>query len=479
MSNRERKLIIVLGIMGICGLLFAAYQLVIAPLEENKTQLARLSEEYSDKDEKLTNLRKDLRRLTIAKKRSLPSEPDVARREYEAMLTRLLRNAGIPPGYTIASKDNSDMRSIPLLAPKRPAYSRIGYSIRLTKVDLPSLTKFLQEYYRLNLLHQIVWFEVKRSDEGSTVMSRRGIFNADRNDLTVIINTEAIILDGAENRRTLLPIPTSVAAVAGGAGYFAVSNSPEAGRVINPQQFVPLLATSERNYLVMAAKDPYHGPLPTEKIVKATELPVPPPAKPLEDISPYIKLNGIVRSSDGTPEAGIWDISSNKYYAIRLKRTGEKTEVDVRKYYFLNNQRKPLDSGNELVISEEFTSTNRTFKVNGFHEDGMFLTETIVPAKPAEEKPAADAPKAKWPPQKPTKPTVSPATLAIGSAIGGMGMLAPAPVDKFYFWRVGQTLQALKELPPAEAKVFMDMIDSKVAIKLEVAPTPTSVRSAN
>jgi len=60
-----------------------------------------------------------------------------------------------------------------------------------------------------------------------------------------------------------------------------------------------------------------------------------------------------------------------------------------------------------------------------------------------------------------------------------MGMLAPAPVDKFYFWRVGQTLQALKELPPAEAKVFMDMIDSKVAIKLEVAPTPTSVRSAN
>ena len=114
------------------------------------------------------------------------------------------------------------------------------------------------------------------------------------------------------------------------------------------------------------------------------ELPPAPPAKPLEDISPYIKLNGIVRSSDGTPEAGIWDISSNKYYAIRLKSSGEKSEVDVRKYYFLNNQRKPLESGNELVISEEFTSTNRTFKVNGFYEDGMVLTETIVPAKPAE-----------------------------------------------------------------------------------------------
>ena len=471
MSNRERKLILALGIMGIGGLLFAAYQLVIAPLEENRVQLAKLSEERSEKEEKLSTLRKDLKRLTIAKKRSLPSEPDVARREYEAMLTRLLRNAGIPPGYTIASKDNSDIRSIPLLSPKRPAYSRIGYSIRLNKVDLTSLTKFLQEYYHLNLLHQIVWFEVKRTDEGSTAMSRRGIFTAERNDLTVIINTEAIILDGAENRRTLLSIPTSVAAVAGGAGYFAVSNSPEAGRVINPQQFVPLLATSERNYLVMAAKDPYHGPLPTEKIAKAPELPPPPPAKPLEDISPYIKLNGIVRSSDGTPEAGIWDISSNKYYSIRLKSSGEKTEVDVRKYYFLNNQRKPLDSGNELVINEEFTSTNRTFKVNGFYEDGMVLTETIVPAKPAEAV-------AKWPPPR-EKPTVSPTALAIGSALGGVGMLAPQPVDKFYFWRVGQTLQVLKELPPEEAKVFLSLVGPKVAIKLETAPAPTSVRSRN
>ena len=168
MSNRERKLILALGIMGIGGLLFAAYQLVIAPLEENRVQLAKLSEERSEKEEKLSTLRKDLKRLTIAKKRSLPSEPDVARREYEAMLTRLLRNAGIPPGYTIASKDNSDIRSIPLLAPKRPAYSRIGYSIRLNKVDLTSLTKFLQEYYHLNLLHQIVWFEVKRTVGGRT-----------------------------------------------------------------------------------------------------------------------------------------------------------------------------------------------------------------------------------------------------------------------------------------------------------------------
>jgi len=84
----------------------------------------------------------------------------------------------------------------------------------------------------------------------------------DRKDLAAKIITEAIILDGAEPRRTLLSVPTAFAAVGGMSGYNALLLTPEASRGLSPIQFTPVLATSGRDYTMIVQNDMFHGPLP-------------------------------------------------------------------------------------------------------------------------------------------------------------------------------------------------------------------------
>lgn len=211
MSTRERKLVMLLAVFGLFGLLFGAYQLVWQPIQDGKKKLAELRDDLGEKQEKLEKYQKDRRRLDAAKKRSLPANPEDARREYEAVLGRLLRSAGVT-APNVVPKDNPDTQRIPQIEEangrKRPAYSRVGFEITLKKVDLPTVAKFLEGYYGLNLLQQITHFEIKRTDAEIAQAGRRGAATGDRTDLEVKLVTEAIILDGAENRKTLLPVPT-------------------------------------------------------------------------------------------------------------------------------------------------------------------------------------------------------------------------------------------------------------------------------
>lgn len=491
MTAREKKLLLAVGVMGVFGVAFLGYQMIVVPLQRNRAEQAKLEDDLSEKQATLDKMLADLKRLPNIKRRSLPADADVAKREYEAAISYLLRSNGVPNGFTIVPKQDGNVRTIPDIAPKKPAYQRIGYDVRMQKVDLPTIVKVLKGYYDLNILHQITALDIKRVEkEGSSGgISRRG---GDRADLEVTIHTEAIILDGAEYRRTLVPVPIAFAAAGGSAGYTAVLNMPESSRGIKTQQFPSLLAKDPREYLALEARDVFHGPLP--KVEPKIIQPVAPPVEPFrarpEDISPYIRLNAITTSTTGVKEAIVWDTATNHYYELNLRdddtpspefqfikkyRLGEKWKnIDYQSW-------KPVGKAETFMIGEETTATYRKFSFLGYHEDGLVLKEfvsTEAPNDEAKPEPKVEPKKGGKAPAPKTKPTTAKPTaeqLAHTGAIGGLAMTKPATVEKYYVWRLGQTLATLedkKALTEAEAMKMIAKPGSKEPAAAELAPSP-------
>jgi hypothetical protein len=477
-----------LGVLGLFGLGLAAYTLVYQPLQKHKRDQAKLEDDRHEKQEQLVKVMRDLKRVETVKKRSLPADPDVAKREYEAALGYILRSSGVPAGYTIVPKVAGDVRSIPDIAPKKPAYQRIGYDIRMTKVDLPILTKVLKAYYDLNLLHQITHLDIKRVEkEGSSGgIARRG---ADRQDLEVTFHTEAIILDGAEQRRTLTAVPLSVAAVGGGGAYHAVLNMPETSRVVKPQQFVQVLATDAsklgRDYALLEGRDVFHGPLPPPE--RKAEAPKPvnpfgPEGRPKEDISPFIRFNSLTTGATGIQEATIWNQAYNTMYELRLRDGDGYTEFQVSKKFRVgekwvkdreaikDSSWQPLKSAGEFTIGEDDTATARTFRFLGVHEDGLVLIEKTTEDKPADPKKAAGKDR----PAPPAK--LGAEQVAVAAAVGVVGANKPAKppavTESVFVWKLGQTLKAITPLSESEGRELIRKLSPKQAAGAELAPKP-------
>lgn len=258
MTPRERTLAVILvaGIVAAAGG-FVGYQFVYSPLQAKSGEAAQLEQETRDLGAKLKQFQKDAKRLAEAKRRSLPADPSVAAREYYAAIQQLLVDAKVAAGFVI-SPSSADNRTTPVLAGKTPAYTKVILNVEFKKADMWQVHDFLTGYYKLNLLHQITALNIKTDDDTGGAARKAG----GRNDLTVTLTTEGIILDGAEPRQTLVTVPLGFAAVGGFAGHSAVSLTPEAGRGINPIQFVPVLATKPRDYTWIVFKDIFHGPYP-------------------------------------------------------------------------------------------------------------------------------------------------------------------------------------------------------------------------
>ena len=261
MNSREQTLAIIL-IGAIVATVAGAggYFFVLSPLNKQRNAEAALRSEIAELEGQVEAQEKAAKRLAVARVRSLPADESLARREYTVALERMAEAAGVPKGYTITPKsaDNS-ARSVPEVTKGKPVYTRLAYDITFKKVDMAAVKNFLERYHRLGLLHQITSLNIKKDDDPSAKSK------SSRADLTVILTTEAIIVDGAENRKTLLPVPTAFAAIGGAALYRGMAASPEYARGVAPQALVPVLAANPRDYNLIVQKDPFHGPLPPEK----------------------------------------------------------------------------------------------------------------------------------------------------------------------------------------------------------------------
>lgn len=445
MTDRERKLAILLGglvlvvVVGVGG-----YAGVYVPLSDNWQAATRLENEITEKEFRLAQIRKDMPRLQAAVKRSLPADPYLAGSEYGAAINRLLWDAKVPvSAYSVRPKP-ADSRGVPEIAPKKPAYTKVALEVTLKPVSLATLIDVLHRYYRLNLLQQITKFTVKKVDSGSP--RRASTVYADRADLDVTFVTEAVILDGAENRRTLLALPNGLGAVGGGLPYAV----PEPARALTPQQFAPVLATSGRDYTLLLVKDIFHGPPPPRPATVVAE-------KPKEDTSPFIRLTGIGRNPDGTGTALIEDVAGRQQYEIVLKRKEGRLVAEVIKHYYtLKGVKKAYAPDTVLDISEASSATVRKFRVIGLDGDALVLADLA----------GGDAPRAPAWRVSPRSPASPPPPAA--AVVGGAAVATAPPPEKVLVWRHGEPLSKVTALSPSEGQRAIDR-----ATRLPPTATPT------
>jgi hypothetical protein len=319
MNSRDQMLSLVLigaVVLGVAGA--GGYFFVWQPLQKQRAAAATLNDEILDLQKQVGAQRQTAARLAQARAQSLPADEALARREYVVALERMIEAAGAPKGYTISPKavDNS-ARVVPEISKGKPVYTKVAFEVVLKKVDMWMVKDFLEQYYRLGLLHQITSITLKKDDDGANAKKA-----AVRNDLTLTFTTEAILVDGAQNRRTLLPIPTGFAGLGGGALHAALGATPEAGRNVRVPVTTPTLAVPARDYSLIVRKDPFSGPL------------IDPPASPFkldkladvkvrtdEAADPVkVKLTG-----DGAAGARITAIASGTLFAEGALKVDPKT----------------------------------------------------------------------------------------------------------------------------------------------------------
>jgi len=408
-----------------------------------------LERQIAERETKLAALKKEDARYKATLKRSLPSDPEVARQEYDAAINKLLRDARVPVAAFSVKPKAADGRPAPEMAPKKPAFVRLALEITLKPIDYATLIDVLQRYYRLNLLQQITKFSVKKID-ASTARPRSSNI-ADKADLDVTIVTEAIILDGAENRRSLVHIPFAVGAAGGGAIYQTIMNTPEPSRGLNPLQLVQIVSSGNRDYTLMLVKDIFHGPPPP---IKPPERVTPPPEekKPeKEDTSAYIRMTGVGRNSDGTGTAFLEDAASRQEYLIEITREGGKLVQMVTKFYYtLKGAKRNYAPEPVLDISEATSGTSKQFRVIGLDGEGLLLalkdsSDSKLAISPGPSRPSGG--------NRPSGPPKTPPVAALAG-----GSVLTVPQEKYYLWLPGETLKAVlaKELSPADALKAID-----------------------
>ena len=440
-SSRERVLIGIVAVLASAAIGYAFVFMLLFPLlEKRKANRSLETENAAAENDFGATQARNKKVLAGILPRSLPADLDLGKREYQAALTRLLLEAKVPAGYTVKEK-GPDNRGIPELIKGRPAYTKIAYTITMTKVDLTTTMTFLKKYYDLNLLHQITTFTLKRDNAYEIGDDKRQ--SKDRADLTVMIVTEALVLDGAPSRKTLLSAPVSAGSVFGAAGLFSMENTtPDIGRGIAPYQISEILANPAREYAYVIGKDAVHGKLPPPVAVKEKD---PPKVElPGPDISPYIRLVTLVKSSDGSAHVEIFDVWNNLDFEINMKQKGEKLTIEAMRYLKMKKSDKRPDGrmedpffpkgGNLLEFSDEKSSTKHLYKIYGIDGNALLLGETEgkEPPKAGGTRPGSG--KTTTP-----RPTADPKPAAV-------------PVEKFYRWEVGAPLKGITEMKPDEAQ---------------------------
>lgn len=352
MSPRERNLAVILGALLVLSVVVVGYFLILQPLQAGSAKQAALEKEVADLKLQAEKITAVVPKLNDAKRRSFPSDPKAptkpgqpapaaaagtatrpgassAKLEYTLLLSRLLAKTKIPHDAISMKERVMDARGVPVLAnTKRPAYVRYAWDIEARNIDMWEVHDFLTAYYKVDLLHQITSFSLKR-DENTSATQRRN----DRKDLTLTITTEAIMIDGVESRPSLVPVPSGFAAVGGLPGFDAIAFNPDpaAGRLINPFRAAPVLAFRElpnrarepRDYSYLVQKDMFHGAWPAppkpsfDKLADVT-------VKAGEPINPVkLSLSGLL-----PPGAVKWDVKTDAN--SKLLPTGS-VRLDVSK----------------------------------------------------------------------------------------------------------------------------------------------------
>lgn len=359
MTTRERRLAyIILTFIVIAGAGFIAYQFYLQPMNAYARQI-------SDQDEEIERIQNDIKKILAERKRlepyakvSLPFTPntrpeadvnrrtDVARGKYVEKLIEMLQKSGFA---SIDVKDKkpenkstpqfSKLKGVVTKGKDMSIYTRLEFNVD-AKGNLASLTKWMEQFYKLKLLHQIKNLAVTRP-----INPPQG---AKPNELDIKMTIEALVLDNAEQRKTLEPTTTV--------------NLP------------PVLATPERDYTSIAAKDLFYGPVPVRPVVQARV--------PFTNANSYIKLTEVVTKGAFGPEARLFNTIHGQLYTVHPRKAGDGFYVE--RFKDINGIPESLgSSGSEIRLYDDSDEPKEgyTWTVIKLLDEGLVIKGSKKPAK--------------------------------------------------------------------------------------------------
>lgn len=310
MSARESRLaVVLLAFLGVSGAAFFGYQFYWLPMQLKSKRIDSMHEDIEKQSAKLKSIRDSLPRLKALTAVSLPADETVARKEYEDELSKMLRKSGLE-NVTVIPKE-PDRRTVPMFASKKPIYTKLAFQVT-ARGDVASVVDWLEKFYRTKTLHQVRNLSLAHAQR----TEGRG---RDGGDLDVTATIEAIILDKAEARKTLLPekVPDKI------------------------DDYLPRLAKPDRQYASVAGKNIFFGPPPPPPRDSSNDKRV--------DSSPYIKLDSITVGPGGAV-ATLFDAYSNHDYLVKPRALGG---FNVTVSYYVNGRKRPLRSDREIVVTDE------------------------------------------------------------------------------------------------------------------------------
>jgi hypothetical protein len=404
MTTRERHLAtIVAGILGVVGLGVVSYWFVLSPLLEKDKQIKLRENEVAQLELDIMTVQAEKKKYESLRQQSLPADVGVSRTQYTSLLEGLIRRADFPAGTFKITVAEPDSKSAPTVAPKKPAYTKLSFDVTL-KGQVYHIVDFLQMFYHQPLLHSIKSINIQRPSDAKAQLARQ---------LDVVLKIEALVLENAPSRPTLLPVVREMALLTGGAaqtGYnlFAVSGR---GSPIPP---AGVLADDPRQYLAIASKDIFFGP---QKERTRTEG----PALLEEDHSPFVTLTSVVGHDDGSLIAVFRDKLDNHNYVVTQSPKGE---IGVVGEWELNGKMRTVpgyDSkkpGRFLFYGSDEGGNWREWRVRRVLLDSVIVEKIEKPDSESKPKPHPLA--------------------GIG---GGSGAFVAVPEGKIYKVGVGQDLE--------------------------------------
>ncbi len=420
MTTKERNLAYILG--GVLVLVLAGvvgYMFIWSPYQSASDQIAKRHLEFLDLDEKAEKIKLDKRLFELARQQSLPADTKMSRGQYATFLETLGRKADIAPAAMKVVSADPDARSGLIPGTKKNAYTKLAYTITL-RADLYRITDLLRHFYEQPLLHSIKSINVQKPSDAKAQAAK---------ELDVTLSIEALVLDGAPDRPTLLPVSQAVGLMSGAAVQTAYNWSAVTSGTGAPVPVRGVLADQKREYLTIAGKDPFYGP--PRKV--QTFDPVTPPD---DDSTPFMQLVSLVSyPDDGKIEARVGDpLTYHTFTAVQNMTSGA---ITVLGEYTIGGKKKTLPGyssskekmSRDLVYGTEEGKNRRAWRIRRLTETEVILEKLDLSA------------------DFETKPKATPAAL-FG---GGPGVFVGVPEGKVYRLTIGQTLVEPRILLTREA----------------------------
>jgi hypothetical protein len=315
MTQRERRLAIILfGIVALGGF-FLAYQLILRPLQEYSSAIASLETDIDDamvQAKKLRDQKPQLERwrlMSLPIDSAHPTDPSLASREYARYLGDLVRG-----NFTDINITPMDVRAIATLPGKKAVYTPVTYNIR-ARAKMAGLVKVLEKFQRTPLMHKIRSLTIERAETTAVARGRRD------DSVTVQMSVEALIVTGAERRPTnLLGVDGRLLALS---GLSALRGAPPAIALV-PAVLSPTgpLASRwvarelpSRNHADLARKNIFLGPLTYADLREMQ--PAEPAGGPI-DVTKYTYLTDITL---GEPRKEAWLYIRSSKKQVRLRNS--------------------------------------------------------------------------------------------------------------------------------------------------------------